>query len=408
MEIFPFVIVGAGPAGGRAAIELAGEGRGSEVALIGAEKYLAYERPPLSKELLLAQDRPAVPYVGGIEEICDQGARVYAGRSAIHLDAASQTLTLDNGEVIGYGNLLLAMGASVRRINLPGADLEGVFYLRDFDDALALRSALRANRQVVVIGGGFIGLEVAACARSLGLDVTVVEAGAQLMGRAAPPQISETFLKAHRARGVDVRLGLRPVEILGDKDRVSGVLLESGETVAAGAVVVGIGVTPNVKLAEQAGITVNNGIVTDAFGLTSKANIYAAGDVANQALPLFGGAHLRQEAWQSALDQGMAVAKTMLGNPTPYSKVPWVWSNQFDLNLQIAGLADGVDNSILRGDPDRPCYTLFQLKEGRLIGGITVNNGRDMALLRRAIGSNKIIDAGRLADSTINLRTELL
>ncbi len=406
---FPFVIVGAGPAGGRAALELVSRGHGASTALIGAEPYLPYERPPLSKDILQRTDEPVPPQIAGMDGLEATGVTVMLGQPAVTLDAKAKRVTLADNTVIGYDRLLLTTGTKLRRLNIPGGDLGGIHYLRNFKDSLALRADLLGGGPVVVIGGGFIGLEVAASARKRGCDVTVLEAAPGILGRSMPPLVAEAIARVHEREGVKIRCGLKPITFEGSNDeRIAAVVLENGDRIPAAVVVIGIGVEPEVGLAEQAGLTTDNGILTDDCGRTSDPDIFAAGDAVHQVAPFLNGERLRQEAWQSALEQGVCAARGMLGEPSSYNKVPWLWSDQFDINIQSAGVARNVDAVVIRGDVTKPAFTAFQVSAGKLVGGITVNNGRDMAMLRRAVGSDKRIDLDALADPAQALRAVLL
>jgi len=401
-DIATIVIVGAGHAGGRAAQALRGAGFTGRILLLGEESFAPYERPPLSKELMI-EDKgldkarlhdPAYYEENGIE--LRLGSRVEA------IDRNAHEIVAAGGERIGYDRLLLTTGARVRKLPIPGADLEGVYYLRDFSDTQAIRGRLEPNKRIVVIGGGFIGLEVAASARTRGCAVTVLEAADRLMGRSVAPEIGSFFEALHRGQGVDLRLGVSITAIEGG-DSVERVALATGEAIPADTVVVGIGILPNVELAEQAGLEVGNGIVVDAFGRTSDPDIFAAGDVANQP-NRFLGRRVRLESYQNAQDQGMAVARNMIAaEPKPYEDSLWVWTDQYDVNLQMTGMPDDYDRLVWRGTPEDGAFTVFYLKDGRAIAVNTVNQGREMRAAQRLIQSGATIDADQLADPEVKL-----
>ncbi len=310
-------------------------------------------------------------------------------------------MRLAGGRSVEYDKLLLTTGARVRKLPVPGADLPGVFYLRDFDDTKAIRARLAPGVRAVVIGGGFIGLETAASATKRGAAVTVLEAADRLMGRAVAPEIGSWFAAMHRKKGVDVRLSARIAAIAG-AGKVERVVLAGGEPVPADIVVIGIGIVPNVELASAAGLAVENGIVVDAFGRTSDPAISAAGDCALQP-NAFLGRRLRLESYQNAQDQAMAVARNMVGEPRPYEDSLWVWSDQHDVNLQMTGAPAGYDRLVWRGDPAGGAFTVFYLKEGRIVAVNTVNLGREMKPAQRLMQSKKAFDPKQLADPKVRL-----
>ncbi len=395
------IVVGAGQAGGRAAQGLRQAGFEGRVVLIGAEPHLPYERPPLSKELLAGD--------GGIDKAllhdeafyADQSIELRAGAPATAIDPAGHIVAIEGGETLAYDTLLLATGARVRELPIPGADLDGVHYLRTIEDSQAIRAGLSANARIAVIGGGFIGLEVAASARSRGCRVTVLEAAERLMGRSVAPEISDWFAELHRGHGVDLRLGARIEAIEGD-GRVQGIALAGGETVPADLVIIGIGIVANTGLAEAAGLEVDNGIVVDEFGRTSNPDIYAVGDVANQP-NAFLGRRVRLESYQNAQDQAIAVARNMAGEARPYEDSLWVWSDQYDVNLQMTGMADDWDELVWRGEAAGGSFTVFYLRDGRVIAVNTVNSGRDMRAAQRLMASGNRVDPAQLADPAVKL-----
>ncbi len=396
-----FVVIGAGHAGGRAAEAMRALGFEGRILLIGDEPHLPYERPPLSKELLQGKAemfgpmRPAAFWQ-------EKRIECRLGVAATAIDPAARTVTLADGTREPYDKLLLTMGGAVRRLRVPGADLGNVLYLRTLDDSRAIDALLAPGRKVVVIGGGFIGLETAASARLRGCDVTVVELADRLMARAVLPEVSATFLALHRGHGVDVRLntGVERLEGTGDVERV---VTSTGETLAADLVVVGVGIVPDTALAEAAGIAVANGIVVDEYCRTSVADIFAAGDVTSHFSPLYR-RPIRLESWQNAQNQAIAAARVMCGEETPYAEVPWLWSDQFDAKLEIAGLPERWDTVVFRGDINGADYMIFQLEGGRIVGAMSVNQPRDMRFARRLLQSGKEVDPAALADTGVSMR----
>jgi 3-phenylpropionate/trans-cinnamate dioxygenase ferredoxin reductase subunit len=392
-----FVVIGAGHAGGRAAEAMRALGFAGRILLIGDEPHLPYERPPLSKELL--QGKPEMFQLMRPAEFWrDKDIECRLGVRATGIDPAARTVTLADGAREPYDKLLLTTGGAVRRLRVPGAGLGNVFYLRTLDDARAIEARLAPGRKVVVIGGGFIGLETAASARLRGCAVTVIELADRLMARAVLPEVSATFLALHRARGVDIRLdtGVERLEGTGDVEQV---VTSAGEAIAADLVVVGVGAA----LAAEAGIAVANGIVVDEFCRTSVPDIFAAGDVTSHFSPVYR-RHIRLESWQNAQNQAIAAARVMCGQETPYGEVPWIWSDQFDAKLEIAGLPERWDTVVFRGDITGRDYMIFRLEGGRLVGAVSVNQPRDMRFARRLLQSGKEVDSAALADTSVSMR----
>jgi 3-phenylpropionate/trans-cinnamate dioxygenase ferredoxin reductase subunit len=396
-----FVIIGAGHAGGRAAQALRAADFGGRVVLIGDETHEPYERPPLSKELIVTD--------AGLEKVRlhergwydEQNIELVTGNAAAAIDPDGHTIRLADGASVPFSKCMLATGARVRELPVEGADQSGVFYLRTMEDSEAIRSRLGEGVNVVVIGGGFIGLEMAGSASKRGCNVTVLEGADRIMGRSVAPEIGEWFAAMHRAQGVDLRLGVGIERIEGDGN-VSGVALSGGESVAADIVVIGIGIIPNTVLADAAGLNVDNGIVVDARGQTSHPDIFAAGDVANQP-NAFAGRRLRLESYQNAQDQAQAVARNMMGGDEAYEDSLWVWSDQHDTNLQMTGVPDQWDELVWRGDVDAGAFMVFYLNQGRIVAVNTVNNGREMRPAQRLMQSGKTFSAAALSDPEVKL-----
>jgi NADPH-dependent 2,4-dienoyl-CoA reductase/sulfur reductase-like enzyme len=396
-----FVVIGAGHAGGRAAEAMRALGFSGHILLIGDEPHLPYERPPLSKELL--QGKPEMFQLMRPEAFWrEKQIECRLGVRATAIDPAARTVTLADGTREPYDKLLLTTGGAVRRLAVPGADLGNVRYLRTLDDSRAIDAALAPGRKVVVIGGGFIGLEVAASARLRGCEVTVIELADRLMARGTLPEISATFLALHRERGVDVRLntGVARLEGAGAVERV---VTSGGEAIAADLVVVGVGIVPDTALAETAGIRCANGIVVDEFCRTSAPDIFAAGDVTSHFNPIYG-RHIRLESWQNAQNQAIAAARVMCGQETPYAELPWMWSDQFDAKLEIAGIPERWSEVVFRGDITGRDFMIFLLEAGRVVGAMSVNQPRDMRFARRLLQTGKTIDAAALADPAVSMR----
>jgi len=394
-------ILGAGHAGGRAAEALRAAGFKGSVTVVGDENHPPYERPPLSKELLAGTFAVERTYIKPRDYYEQAGIALRLGSAAMAIDRAAQRLRLADGTTLPYDTLLLTMGARARRLNIPGGEGERVYYLRDIGDCLKLRAELAAERHLIVIGAGFIGLEAAAVARTRGCAVTIVEAAATPLARVAPPELGAFFAALHRGKGVDLHLGaaVTAIDRQGDK---AVVRLASGETLAGDAVLVGIGAVPNSELAAAADLNVDDGILVDAHGRSSDPLIFAAGDVTRHFNPLLG-RRIRLEAWQNAQNQAIAVAKVMAGGSEPYAELPWFWSDQYDVNLQTAGAPERWDEIVWRGRPEDGRFTLFYLDRGIPVGGATVNNARDMRFIKLFATAAKPLDPARLADPAVKL-----
>lgn len=409
-----FVIVGASHAGGRAAQSLRMAGFEGRVVLIGEEDYLPYERPPLSKQLLMSDDGIERAELNPRSYYDENSIELMLGCRAERIDPHGRTVTCSKsgagGEEIAWDRLMITTGARVRTLPVPGADLDGVHYLRDFNDTQVIRGKLKAGAKTVVIGGGFIGLEAAAGARTYDCDVTVIEAADRLMGRAVAPEIGAYYADLHRSHGVDLKLetGVEAIEGGGPENGMAtGVKLSTGDIVPADLVIVGIGIVPNTELAADAGLEVDNGIVVDEFGRTSDPNIFAAGDVCNQPHELLG-ERVRLESYQNAQDQGMAVARNMMSGDdntlTAYNDRLWVWTDQYDVNLQMAGMPRDYDRLVWRGDKADGAFTLFYMKGARVRCVNTVNNGKDMRIAERMLAADRDFDDAALADTETQLR----
>jgi len=391
----PLIIVGAGHAGGRAALTLREEGYTGRLILIGDEAHLPYERPPLSKGLLQGTTDLAGCSLLNSERLAELGIEHLAGNPVSRLEPSQHRLQLADGQWLPYAGLLLATGGRARRLSQEQAN---VFYLRTHDEALALRSALNPGTRLVVVGGGFIGLEVAATARGLGCEVTVLEAGPRLAGRVLPPVISQALLDLHREHGVDVRLNVALESIQAD-----GVLLVDGQRLPCERVVVGIGMQPNMELAAAAGLEVGQGIRVDDYLRTSAPNIYAAGDVCEFRLE---GLYQRQETWRNAEAQGRHAALNLLGREVPFETIPGFWSDQYDWGLQTVGVLTPlmISRPLAGGG-----MLLFYLDaDQRLQGacGWAQGNGvaKDIKLCERLITARTALDAATLADPGQSLK----
>lgn len=408
MNRFDVIIVGSGHGGAQAAIALRQNGFAGTILIVTRDRHLPYERPPLSKDYLQGDKlferimlRPAAFW--------DERAIAFRlGVNVSDIDAARHEVVLSGAERIGYGKLIWAAGGDPRMLSCPGADLDGIHAVRSRDDLDRLRADLAGGvRHVVVVGGGYIGLEAAAVLRKLGHRVTLVEAEARLLSRVAGEELSEFFAAEHRARGVEVLLSSKVEAVLGENGRVSAVCLQGGREVPCDLVVVGIGIVPSVGPLIAAGATGANGVDVDQFCRTSLPDLFAIGDCAAHANPYADNAIIRLESVQNAMDMANVAARTICGDPQPYNAVPWFWSNQYDLRLQTIGLSANHDTSVLRGDPATRSFSVVYLKDGRVIALDCVNATRDYAQGRRLVEARAQIDPGYLTATEVPLKEML-
>ena len=397
-----FVIIGAGQAAGRAAEAMRTQGFDGSVTIVGDEAYPPYERPALSKQVLIGEDEPDSTYVHQPAYYDEHQIKLKLGVSAKAIDRETKSVSLSDGTTLDYTKLLIATGSQLRRLSLPGSDLAGIHYLRGIDDSLAIRAALSADAKVAVVGGGYIGLEVAAAARKRNCQVTVIEMMDQLIGRAAAPEIGAIFEAIHRGHGVDIRTSTPVTGFEGD-GHVRRVLCGDSEPVDADVVIVGIGILPNDDLASAAGLPTDNGIVVDEHGRTEDPDIYAAGDVTNHPNTILG-RRIRLESWQNAQNQAITAAKAMCGIEETYAQVPWFWSDQYDVNLQIVGMPEAWSEVVIRGDTGALTFTAFYLQDGCVVGANAINSPRDIPIARQMIQRGAKVDPAALADPETSLR----
>ncbi|MDQ7954505.1 MAG: FAD-dependent oxidoreductase [Pseudomonadota bacterium] len=402
------VIVGASYAGVQLAASARELGFEAPIVLLGDERHAPYQRPPLSKSLLAGKTAADQLALRGPDFYAQQGIELRLGTRATGVDLASRRVHLGDGSELDYGWLAFATGARCRPLAVPGADLQGVHELRTLDDALAVQAALGRSRRACVIGGGFIGLEVAAALTAAGASVTVVEGQPRLLARSFPALMSDYVAHAHRARGVALALGRGVAALVGDaQGHVASVLLDDGRQIECDLVVLGIGVLPNVELAQAAGIACDGGILVDTLGRTSAPHVLAAGDVASMALPSTaapGTARMRLESIQAANDGARAAASVLVGQPQPLTAVPWFWSDQHELKFQMAGLPAPGDQAVLRGELADDRFTLFYLREGRVAAAHSVNRPAEHMLARKLIAQGAAIPPEVLADPAGDLK----
>jgi len=396
------VIAGAGHAAGQVITSLRQKKFGGQVTLIGEEPYLPYQRPPLSKKFLAGDMAPERLFVKPPSFYEDPSIDVMLGRAVTGIDRQQKEVSTDQGETISYDTLILALGSRVRRLPVAGADLPGVHYLRGIADVEAIRESLKADTSLVVVGAGYIGLEVAAVARTLGANVTVVEMADRVMSRVVSPEISDFYQIEHTNHGVKLKLSTTVTAILGKK-RVKAVETGNGDSIPADLVIIGVGIVPNTELASDAGLPVDDGIVVDDHCRTSDPDIYAVGDCTRHPNDIYG-RQLRLESVQNALEQAKVAADNICGKDTSYCEVPWFWSDQYDLKLQIAGLSTDYDDVVIRGNPAGRSFSCLYLGNGRLIAVDAVNSPRDFLQSKALIGSRAIVPIEKLADPDTALK----
>jgi 3-phenylpropionate/trans-cinnamate dioxygenase ferredoxin reductase component len=396
-----FVIVGASLTGAKAAETLRAEGFDERVVLIGAEDERPYERPPLSKDYLRGEAERATVYVHPEGFYAEHDIELRLGRTAVSLNVAGRELALDDGERLRYDRLLLATGAEPRRLSIPGGDLDGVLYLRSVADCDALRGRLDRGGAVVVIGAGWIGAEVAASARQRGLEVTVIDPLTVPLERVLGTEVGAVYRDIHLDHGVQMLLGTG-VEAFEGGTAVERVRTSDGRVLDCDFVVVGVGVQPRIGLAVQAGLAVENGILVDEHLQTSAAGVFAAGDVANAHHPFYE-ERIRVEHWANALHQGPVAARAMLGEPDVYDRLPYFFSDQYDVGMEYAGFARSWDRVIFRGDPATREFIVFWLTGDRVVAGMNVNVWDVIDPIQRLIGERVAVDDRRLADPDVPL-----
>jgi 3-phenylpropionate/trans-cinnamate dioxygenase ferredoxin reductase component len=397
------VIVGTGQAGFQVAASLRAEGYQEPVTLIGEEPHIPYQRPPLSKTFLLGKDTSESIELRPNAFYRDHAIELLTRETAISIDRNERRVKLASRRAVPYDKLVLATGARNRPLPVPGATLEGVVHLRSLDEATTLKQRLEHSQQIVVIGGGFIGLEVAAIASTLGKHVTVLEALPRLMSRVVAPIISEFYVQLHSAKGVRVACGAAVTELLGSQGKVNSVRLSDGTTHPADLVIIGIGVVPNSEIARDGGLAVANGIAVNEQLQTSDENIYAVGDCAEHP-NRFASTRIRLESVQNAADQAQCAAERILGRPGCYTAVPWFWTDQFDIKLQMAGISAGHDRAVARGSAESRKLSVFYFKEKRLIAIDSIDRPLDHILGRKLLASGTSLTPVQAANESFDLR----
>jgi 3-phenylpropionate/trans-cinnamate dioxygenase ferredoxin reductase subunit len=400
--ISTILIIGGGQAGAQAIDTLRREGFRGRLVLIGGEPELPYQRPPLSKKYLsgeMAADRLPFRHRAFYDE---HRVELKLGRRAVRLDPAARQVELADGEQLTYDRLLLCLGAESRQLTCPGAALAGVHYLRGLADVAPIQAGFKPQARVVIIGGGYIGLETAATCRKMGCEVTVLEMADRVMNRVAAPSVSQYFAQEHRAHGITLICDTRVVCLEG-QGRVENVVCADGTRHPADLVIVGVGAVATTELASAAGLACDNGIVVDEYCRTSDALIYAAGDCTNHPSPRFG-RRVRLESVDNAFEQAKTASLNLLDRPVVHDRVPWFWSDQFDNKLLIVGLSQDYDRLVLRGDPASRSFSVCYLKGRELLAVEAVNHSKDYMAARKLIAERALFDVGKLADSELALK----
>jgi len=396
------IIIGASHAAAQLTPSLRQEGWDGEILVVGNEPYLPYHHPPLSKTFLAGEKnaeslaiRPTAFYAKN--DIQFRQGRVTA------INRAQKTLTLSDGQTLSYDKLALCTGSRVRKVSIPGSELEGIHYLRDIADVEGIKNHIYKDKHAVIIGGGYIGLETAAALRNLGMRVVVLEMAKRVLQRVTAPELSEFYTRIHTEEGVQIHTGTSVTRIEGET-HVKKIICADGTEFPADLVVIGVGILPNVELAEKAGIKVDNGIIVDEFCRTNDPNIVAAGDCTNHYNKIYN-RRIRLESVPNANEQGKTAAASICGISKEYKSLPWFWSDQYNLKLQIAGLSQGYDQVITRGDKlTSRSFAVFYFKDGKLISADCVNRPQEFMLSKRIIAENLTINLDRLVDESIAVK----
>lgn len=395
------VIVGGGHAAGQAAASLRQNGYEEEICILGDEPHLPYQRPPLSKQYLLGEhglERGV--YLRPEKFYTDKNINVHTSVTVSAIDTTAMTATTDSGEVIKWSQLLIATGSRPRILKIPGSDLDRIYYMRTIADVDKIKAAMETAKNMVVVGGGYIGLEVASVAVTLGLNVSVLEMESRILQRVTTPEMSEFYHNLHTSRGVHILTNTTVAGFEGESNKVSKVIV-GDMVIDADLVVVGIGILPNVEIAAQAGLEVDNGIIVDDHCRTTAPAVYAAGDCTNHPSPLVG-RRLRLESVPNAMEQARVVAANMAGGDKVYDAVPWFWSDQYELKLQMVGFSSDGDTQILRGDQSANQFAVFYLKGDKVVAVDAVNSPREFMVCKQLYG--KPVDVAKLADPDTDLK----
>jgi len=392
------VVVGAGHAAGQVAVSLRQKGFDGSITLIGEEPWVPYQRPPLSKKFLAGELEAERLFFKPEKYYPEHDVEMRLNQRVDAIDREGKSVTLSDGSTVDYDKLVLTTGSRVRKAPIPGAELGNVHYLRNIADVEGLQSGFKDGANLIIIGAGYIGLEVAAVAVKRGLNVTVLEMVERPMQRVVSPEVSDFYTRVHTEAGVDIRCNTFVEQFTGDGD-VSHVHVRGCEPLPADMVLVGIGILPNVELAEAAGLKVNDGIVVDEFCRTEDPDIFAAGDCTNHPNRLLG-RNLRLESVHNALEQAKTVAASIIGEPVEYAQIPWFWSDQYDLKLQIVGLSQGYDQVVIRGNPDENSFAAFYMQGNKILAVDCINSAREFMIAKKLLAVGAEIDPALLADES--------
>lgn len=398
------VIAGAGHAAGQLIATLRQKKYPGKIVLVGEESWLPYQRPPLSKKFLAGELEAERLYVKPASFYDDPAIDVRLNTRVESIDRAERSVRTSDADSIPYSDLVIATGSRVRKLTVPGCELAGIHYLRGIRDVAAIRAGLATARRLVIVGAGYIGLEVAAVAKRLGHHVTVLEMADRVMSRVVAPELSAVYERLHREQGVVLELNTGLEGFAGESGQVTGVMASTGETIPADLVVVGVGILPNIELAADAGLPVDDGIVVDERCATEDEHIFAIGDCTAHPSRIYGG-RLRLESVQNALEQAKVVASNLCGGDLVYDQVPWFWSDQYDVKLQIVGLSAGYDQTVARGNPADRSFSCVYLRDGRMIAIDSVNAPKDFMQAKALIASGARPDPERLADPETPLKS---
>ncbi|MEX1668943.1 NAD(P)/FAD-dependent oxidoreductase [Zhongshania guokunii] len=397
------IVIGASHAAAQLVSSLRQEGWEGKISIVGDEPYLPYHRPPLSKAFFVGEKTEEDLLIRAADFYTKNKVDLLLGSRVSRIDRDAKKIILEDDAEIPYTKLVLTTGARVRKIPFVGSELAGVFYMRDLNDVKQTHKFTGPGKSAVIIGGGYIGLETAASLRKIGMNVTVIEAMSRVLQRVTAPEVSAFYTRIHTEEGVDIRTEAGVDAITGEQ-HVEGVRLADGSTIPADLVIIGVGVLPNVELAEAADLTIDNGIVVDEFATTNDSDIFAAGDCSNHYNPIYK-RQLRLESVQNATDQAKIAAKAICGKPEVYRALPWFWSDQYDLKLQIAGLSQGFDQVVIRGDSEQGrSFAAFYFSEGNLIAVDAINRPKEFMMSKRALTAGQSADPLKLADESIEIK----
>ena len=400
------VVIGSGQAAVQSVVSLKRNKFPGSIKIIGEEDHLPYQRPPLSKDFLLEEYKTERVSLKRIEFYEENNIDLILGKRAKSIHVDQKAVLLNDESIINYDRLILTTGSRVRKLNVPGSEKTGIYYLRDLDDANALKKQLKKSKKMVIVGAGYIGLEVASVAASLGVKVSVIEMANRVMSRTVDPIISSYYQKLHESHGVEIHVdnGLKEFEGNGS---VTTVLCSDGLRLEADVVVVGAGVLPNQEIAIEAGLECDNGIMVNEFGETSNEHIYACGDCTNHPNKSLN-MRLRLESVHNAMEQSKTVANTIMGSKDPYDQVPWFWSDQYDHKLQLVGISGKHDEVIMRGSESEKKFLLFYLKNSELIAVNAINSSKEFLICRKLVANKVKISSDAIRDQSVNLNDLLL